>query len=209
MIRNHRTESSLHSHRLLEIFLTLSLILIGTPLFVVAVVLTFFFSGSPIFFSQYRAGRHLDPIRITKIRTMKHGAERLHESLVSEHLAQGGDLFLEARHDFRITRVGKLIRRSSLDEFPQLFSVLRGTMALVGPRPCLYSELKHMGDRDFARFEVAPGVTGWWQVNRDSKHGARRAWEADRQYVDSQSLSLDLKILFRTPLAVLRGRGLE
>jgi exopolysaccharide biosynthesis polyprenyl glycosylphosphotransferase len=159
----------------------------------------------PILFRQVRVGRAGRTFTIYKFRTMRHDAEDLLASLrrLNEH---DGVLF-KVRADPRITRVGRFLRRYSLDELPQLVNVLRGEMSLVGPRPPLPSEVAAYPSDMRRRLVVKPGLTGLWQVSGRSDLGWTEAMRLDLRYVENWSLTLDLVILIRTASAVLRAGG--
>jgi len=149
--------------------------------------------GGPVFYRQRRAGLNGKEFELLKLRTMEVGAE---------HKGAG---FAVNEGDPRITRVGRLLRRLSIDEIPQLWNVVRGDMSLVGPRPTLAYQVQRYSPRQRRRLEVKPGITGWAQI-----HGrARLPWEdrieLDVWYVEHRSPWLDLKILARTPLALFAG----
>ena len=149
--------------------------------------------GGPVFYRQRRVGLHCDEFELLKLRTMDVGAE------------SRGAGFAVNEGDPRITRVGRLLRRLSLDELPQLWNVVRGDMSLIGPRPTLAYQVDRYTPRQRRRLDVKPGITGWAQI-----HGrARLAWsdriELDVWYVEHRSPLLDLKILVRTPLALFAG----
>ncbi len=151
--------------------------------------------GSPIF-TQERAGLGGRPFRIYKLRTMVSGAERIGAGLA---VLPG---------DARITRTGEFLRRYSLDELPNLWNVLRGEMAVVGPRPTLMGQVERYSERQRRRLEVRPGITGWAQVNGRAALPWSERIELDIWYVEHRSLWLDLKILARTVRMVLGGHGL-
>ena len=160
--------------------------------------------GSPIF-AQERVGRRGRRFRFYKFRSMYVDAEsRLHEVLV--HNETDGPVF-KIRQDPRITGVGAFLRRTSLDELPQLLNVLKGDMSLVGPRPPLPREVDQYRPGDLVRLQVKPGLTCLWQVSGRSNVGFDQWMELDRQYVRQMSLWLDLSILARTVGAVLSMRG--
>jgi lipopolysaccharide/colanic/teichoic acid biosynthesis glycosyltransferase len=151
--------------------------------------------GDPLY-TQTRAGLRGEPFEIYKLRTMVSGAEFIGAGLA---LQEGDD---------RITRLGRLLRRYSLDELPNLWNVLRGEMAIVGPRPTLPAQVEQYTDHQRLRLAVKPGITGWAQVNgRASLPWAERI-ELDIWYVEHRSLALDLRIIVRTVEMVLRGQGL-
>jgi exopolysaccharide biosynthesis polyprenyl glycosylphosphotransferase len=163
-------------------------------------------SPGPVFFSQTRVSRRGQQFQIFKFRTMRVDAEALLETLREQNEHRDGPLF-KLRHDPRITRVGRFLRRYSLDELPQLLNVLRGDMALIGPRPPLPVEVASYGDAAHRRLLVKPGMTGLWQVSGRSDLSWEESVRLDLYYVENWSLALDAQILVRTARAVLRGAG--
>jgi exopolysaccharide biosynthesis polyprenyl glycosylphosphotransferase len=162
-------------------------------------------SGGPILFRQERVGRQGRPFTLLKFRTMVHGAEAMLIDLHHRNEADG-PLF-KIRDDPRVTRLGRWLRRWSLDELPQLFNVLKGDMSLVGPRPPLPREVQSYADWQHARLEVAPGVTGLWQVEGRSELSFDKSVRRDLFYIENWSLSFDLFILAKTVPALLSRRG--
>jgi lipopolysaccharide/colanic/teichoic acid biosynthesis glycosyltransferase len=136
---------------------------------------------------------------------MHRGSERLHERLNEHNEAQG--LIFKMKEDPRRTRVGKFLRKTSLDELPQLWNVFRGDMSLIGPRPPLVTEVLAYRDEEFRRLATKPGITGLWQVTLRGRHDFADMVELDRRYADELSVLLDLKILVKTVPTVLFGRG--
>jgi exopolysaccharide biosynthesis polyprenyl glycosylphosphotransferase len=179
--------------------LFLSPLLIGIA---VAVKLT---SRGPEFFRQERVGRDGRTFSMLKFRSMVVGADRMREQLEADNDGNGG--LYKKRDDPRITRVGRLLRRYSLDELSQLFNVLRGTMSLVGPRPPLPTEVERYGFDMHRRFLVKPGLTGLWQVSGRSDLSWDDSVRIDVRYVENWSLTFDLMILWKTVGAVVRGSG--
>jgi lipopolysaccharide/colanic/teichoic acid biosynthesis glycosyltransferase len=153
-------------------------------------------SSGPIFYREPRAGRGAVVFMVYKFRTMVEGAE---------HIGLGRNV---ARNDERITRTGKWLRRTSLDELPQLINVARGQMSIIGPRPAPQSHAEKYTARQRRRLEMQPGITGWAQVNGRNSLSWEERIELDIWYVDHWSPLLDLRILLRTPLALLNARGL-
>ena len=151
--------------------------------------------GSPIY-RQTRVGKDGASFQIYKLRTMKHGAE-----------FTGAGLAIQ-RGDARITRIGHVLRRLSLDELPNLWNVLKGEMSIVGPRPTVAMQVEQYTDRQRGRLAVKPGITGWAQVNGRAALPWSERIELDLWYVEHQSLALDLKILALTWRAVVSGQGL-
>jgi lipopolysaccharide/colanic/teichoic acid biosynthesis glycosyltransferase len=171
----------------------------------VAVKLT---SPGPVMFSQERHGLHKRRFRMHKLRTMYADAEARQAELEAQNEASGP--VFKIRRDPRVTPVGRLLRRTSLDELPQLWNVLQGDMSLVGPRPLPVRDVQRFTEGALMRrFSVRPGVTGLWQVSaRDSL--VFDDWvRSDMQYIDEWSLTLDCRILARTLPAVVRGSGAD
>jgi exopolysaccharide biosynthesis polyprenyl glycosylphosphotransferase len=177
----------------------LSPVLLGISL---AVRLT---SRGPAFFTQQRIGRDGEPFTMVKFRSMVVDAEQLRDTLLEQSDRDG--LMFKMHADPRITRVGSMLRRYSLDELPQLFNVLHGSMSLVGPRPPLPEEVAQYGDDVRRRLLVKPGVTGLWQVSGRADLSWEESVRLDLRYVDNWSLAADLLILWKTARAVLRGSG--
>jgi lipopolysaccharide/colanic/teichoic acid biosynthesis glycosyltransferase len=163
-------------------------------------------SGGPAIYAQERYGLNRRRFRMFKFRTMVQNAEGLQASLESQNEASGP--VFKIANDPRITPIGRFLRRSSIDELPQLFNVLRGDMSLVGPRPLPLRDVdRFTRSGDLRRFSVRPGVTCLWQVSGRSGIGFDEWVALDLQYIDRWSLLLDLVILLRTVPAVLRGTG--
>jgi len=168
-------------------------LVLASPLLGLAALATKLESGGPVLYRQTRVGRHGEDFAVLKLRTMVVGAEKL------------GAGYAVDRGDTRITRVGRILRRTSIDELPQLWNILRGDMSVVGPRPTLRYQVEQYDERQWRRLEIRPGLTGWAQVQgRASLPWADRI-ELDVWYVDHRSPRVDLEILLRTPLALFRG----
>ena len=162
-------------------------------------------SQGPVFFHQERVGKNGRVFACFKFRTMKVGAQALQESLRAQS-QQDGPAF-KILNDPRITRVGRILRKYSIDELPQLLNVLRGEMSLVGPRPPIPEEVDRYEEWQRRRLEVVPGITGLWQVSGRSELSFDEWVMLDIVYIDTWSLGLDLQILARTLPAVLRRAG--
>jgi lipopolysaccharide/colanic/teichoic acid biosynthesis glycosyltransferase len=163
-------------------------------------------SSGPIFFTQLRVGKWGKRFSMYKFRSMTCDAERRKNELVDQNEIPGGVIF-KMKRDPRVTRIGRLVRRSSLDELPQLWNVLRGEMSLVGPRPPVPAEVDTYSLDERSRLEVKPGITCTWQVSGRSELPFRQQVDLDVAYIESQSLRGDLKLLLKTVPAVLMGRG--
>ena len=164
-------------------------------------------SPGPVIFKQQRVGLGGTPFTMFKFRSMRVDAEEHLASLTAEHRDAGNGVLFKMRDDPRLTRPGAFLRRYSLDELPQLFNVLNGTMSLVGPRPPLDSETKAYEKHNFRRFLVRPGITGLWQVSGRSDLSWEDSVRLDLYYVENWSVLNDLILLGRTARAVVRGSG--
>jgi exopolysaccharide biosynthesis polyprenyl glycosylphosphotransferase len=191
--------------RILDI-LVAGFTLVGTlPICLAVVIAIKLDSPGPAIFTQQRVGRHGRRFRFLKFRSMYVDAEqRLSELQV--HNETDGPVF-KMRKDPRITRVGAILRRTSLDELPQVINVLRGEMSVVGPRPPLVGEVEHYRPQDMVRLSVKPGITCLWQIRGRSAVSFDTWMEYDREYIRGMSLLLDLSILVRTVWAVLSCKG--
>ena len=170
-----------------------ALLLAASPVLGLAALAIKLEDGGPVLYRQTRVGKDGRDFELLKLRTMVVGAER-----------QGAGFSVD-RGDPRITRAGRVLRRLSIDELPQLWNVLRGDMSLVGPRPTLRYQVERYDERQRRRLDVKPGLTGWAQVNGRAALPWDERIELDLWYVDHRSPWLDLKILARTPLALFRG----
>ena len=198
--------------RLIDLLLSLALIVIVSPLLLLLWCLVRLTSSGPAFFRQERVGRNMRSFTMLKLRTMYvDNHDQIHRNYVTHLLsadkptAAGENGLFKLEQDPRVTRLGAWLRRTSLDELPQLFNVLRGEMSLVGPRPVLPWEAELFEERYRKRFLVKPGISGLWQVSGRSKLTMREALELDVEYADRQSLALDLSIILRTVPAIFGG----
>ena len=200
--------------RTLDIVGAAILLVLLSPLLLAITLAIRLDSAGPAIFRQRRFGRDLHPFTVNKFRTMRYGVpEDQHRDFVLR-LISGEEPALEASRplykmteDPRVTRVGRLLRRSSLDELPQLWNVLRGEMSLVGPRPPIPYEVEQYPAHWFARFGVKPGVTGLWQVSGRSDVTLEEMVALDVEYIRRRSLFLNIRIIVRTLPAVLSARG--
>jgi exopolysaccharide biosynthesis polyprenyl glycosylphosphotransferase len=191
--------------RALDLALSSFVLLLSLPLILgVAVAIRLSSQGS-VLFRQTRCGLNGRRFTLYKFRTMVEGAEERLAEL--QHLNEMDGPVFKVRRDPRVTRLGRLLRKFSLDELPQLWNVLRGDMSLVGPRPPIPEEVARYERWQRRRLSMKPGITCLWQVNGRNELGFRSWIELDLQYIDSWSLSLDLKILLKTIPVVLSGRG--
>jgi lipopolysaccharide/colanic/teichoic acid biosynthesis glycosyltransferase len=193
--------------RALDLVVTLAMLILLAPVLVVIALVIKLDSPGPVLFRQQRVGRAQRHFLVAKFRTMRHGADHdVHRDYMLA-LIESGTPAPKLAGDARVTRFGEFLRRTSLDELPQLWNVLRGDMSLVGPRPPIPYEVEHYRPHWFARFAVKPGVTGLWQVSGRSEVSLEQMIELDVEYVRRRSVPLNLWILLRTVPAVLSTRG--
>lgn len=193
--------------RLFDLSLSVLLLALLSPLLLLIVVLIKFDSAGPVFFRQQRVREGGRLFWMVKFRSMIDGAEQGERQLMQQ-TGEGLPLFAKSPTDPRVTRVGYFLRRTSLDELPQLFNVLKGEMSLVGPRPELPGLVERYDPWQFKRFAVPQGMTGWWQVSgRMERADPRQRIEDDLFYIRNYSLWLDLVILWKTIWVVIRGQG--
>ena len=185
-----------NASRALDLLVASLALVLGAPLLALAAILIKLESRGPVFYRQRRVGLAGEPFELWKLRTMVPGAESMGAGI---YVVEG---------DPRITRTGRLLRRFSLDELPNLVNVLRGEMAIVGPRPTVQEQVDRYTDRQRRRLEVKPGITGWAQVNGRTSLPWPERIELDVWYVEHRSLRLDIKILARTVRLLATGHGL-
>ena len=195
----------------LDLVVSALALIVLSPLFLLVSLLVKLDSPGPVFFRQRRLGKDMKEFTLLKFRSMRAGdnsaehAAYIATSMTDPEL-QGAGQFKLQRED-RVTRVGAFLRKTSLDELPQLINVLRGDMSLVGPRPCLAYEVEHFKTHHFERFLVPAGLTGLWQVSARAQSTFAEALDLDVLYAQSASLGLDLQLILRTPLQLLRSRA--
>jgi lipopolysaccharide/colanic/teichoic acid biosynthesis glycosyltransferase len=188
-----------------RVFALVLLLALAVPITVIALVIKVTSPG-PVFVKQTRVGRFGKPFVFYKFRSMLKDAELLRDGLEDDNIHEAPTVF-KLRRDPRVTPVGRFMRRTSIDELPNLFNVLRGDMSLIGPRPPLPREVAHYSARDMQRLAATPGMTGLWQIRGRSEIPFENMVEIDLEYIERWSLWLDLYIVLRTPIAVVGGRG--
>jgi lipopolysaccharide/colanic/teichoic acid biosynthesis glycosyltransferase len=182
--------------RAVDVAVSAVVLALASPVIALAMLAIRLESPGPVIYSQRRAGLNGELFDVLKLRTMVDGAEHI-----------GAGLAINADDD-RITRVGAFLRRTSLDELPNLLNVLRGEMSLIGPRPTLPAQVEQYTPRQRGRLQIRPGITGWAQVNGRASLPWEERIELDLYYIEHRSHALDLKILWRTVAMVLGGSGL-
>jgi exopolysaccharide biosynthesis polyprenyl glycosylphosphotransferase len=192
--------------RVMDLVISITSLLVLSPLFLLIALLIKLDSPGPVFFIQERVGFGKRRFRLYKFRSMIDGAEKLQDQLKALNEASGP--VFKIKNDPRVTRVGKFLRKTSIDELPQLFNVLKGDMSIVGPRPLPIKDFNGFQiDIHRRRFSIRPGITCLWQVNGRSSVPFENWMHMDMQYIDDWSLLLDIKIMVKTIPAVLKGSG--
>jgi lipopolysaccharide/colanic/teichoic acid biosynthesis glycosyltransferase len=193
--------------RLLDIIVSCVCLVLLAPLFLFIALMIKLDSPGPVFYKWKILGLHKRPLDSYKFRTMVENADEMKEQLLSENEMKS--VAFKMRDDPRITRMGKWIRKYSLDELPQLWSVLKGDLSLVGPRPPLQTEIEQYEGWHRRKLSVKPGITCLWQISGRNKITDFNEWmKLDLQYIDDWTLWWDIKILFKTLFIVLRGTGM-
>jgi exopolysaccharide biosynthesis polyprenyl glycosylphosphotransferase len=194
--------------RTMDVSLSLLVLLVLLPLELLAAAAIVVESGRPVFFKQQRVGKNGRRFTVYKFRTMTQDAEsHLKELEAQNELGDSGGRMFKMRKDPRVTRVGAILRKLSLDEFPQFLNVVRGEMSVVGPRPPLPEEVERYEREHLYRLRALPGITGLWQVSGRNELSFEDMVRLDRYYLDNWSLGLDLSIILRTIPIVFTGRG--
>lgn len=205
LTRSPTGEARLVAKRIIDIVGAVTALILVAPVMLLTAIAIKLESPGPVFFKQVRSGRNGRKFVMFKFRSMVADAEKLRDQLA--HLNEMDGPVFKIKHDPRITRVGRFIRKTSIDELPQLFNVVVGHMSLVGPRPPLPSEVAQYEPWQRRRLSVRPGITGMWQVSGRNEIAFEKWMRLDLEYIDNWSLWLDLKILFRTVPVVLLHKG--
>lgn len=191
--------------RLLDICGSLAGLVLLSPVFAATALAIRLEDPGPVFYAQKRVGRDGEPFMMYKFRSMVVDADKLVEKLRDEN--EAGDVLFKMRDDPRVTRVGRIIRKLSVDELPQFYNVLRGDMSLVGPRPPIPGEVAEYTQADRLRLGAKPGITCLWQIGGRSELDFSQQVALDVEYIESRSLWRDIVILLKTIPAVLAGKG--
>ena len=192
--------------RFLDIVFSLAALIILAPLFIILAILIKLTSPGPVFFVQVRIGQYGRSFSFYKFRSMYVDAEQRKQELLAKNESADGVIF-KMKDDPRITPIGRIIRKTSMDELPQFLNVLAGDMSLVGPRPPVPAEVREYSIEARKRLNVKPGLTCLWQVSGRSDIPFKEQVKLDKEYISSRSLKSDLLILLRTIPAILSGRG--
>lgn len=196
--------------RLFDFSFSLLVLILGLPLFIMIGIIICCTSRGPVFYVQERIGRGGIPFRCFKFRTMYADAdEKLQTILANDPVKQQEwQNYHKLQNDPRITPIGKFLRRTSLDEFPQFWNVLKGDLSVVGPRPVVYEEIvRHYGSKAYKILSIRPGLTGIWQVSGRANTGYAKRILLDEQYVDTRSFAMDIKIIMQTIPTMINAKG--
>lgn len=211
LTREEANNSSLRAYLILKraqdiFFSLLALIVLCIPMLIVALIIYIDSPGASPFFAQSRVGKDGKIFRFWKFRSMIPNAESKLDDLMHKN-EMDGPVF-KIKDDPRITRVGKFIRKTSIDELPQLWNILKGDMSIVGPRPALPREVEQYGEYEKQRLYITPGLTCYWQTQKNRNDISFEQWlELDIKYIKERSFLVDWKIIFATFGIVLRGNG--
>jgi lipopolysaccharide/colanic/teichoic acid biosynthesis glycosyltransferase len=209
MSKGHKKPVYPRVKRILDVVLSVSALLVIWPVMLIIAILVKL-DGGPAFFAQSRVGRNGRLFKLYKFRSMKKGADRLEEMLSPEELAEYSKEY-KLKNDPRVSKLGSFLRKSSLDELPQLWNIIRGDMSLVGPRPLLPSELtgNYTPEERQMLMSVAPGLTGYWQAvaRNESSYATGERQKQELYYIGRVSFWMDVKIILMTVERVLTGKG--
>ena len=192
--------------RLFDFFAALVGSIVTLPFFLIIAIVIKLDSKGPVFFIHHRVGKNGKPLPILKFRTMVVGAENMIKDFTPEQKKEWEKNF-KLEHDPRVTRIGHFLRKTSIDELPQLYNILAGQLSIVGPRPVTKEEIDKYGDKKDKILSVTPGLTGWWACNGRSDIDYVERMELELYYVEHASLWLDIKIIFKTAQIVITHKG--
>lgn len=206
MANSARKKVYLAIKRLIDIIGSLIGIILLSPIYIIIAILIKFDSPGKVVFGHTRKGKGGRDIKVYKFRTMYSNASEIFENFTPEQKEEYYKNF-KLDNDPRVTKLGGFLRKTSLDEIPQLFNILKGDMTIIGPRPIVEKEISKYGDKAEKLFSVVPGLAGYWQANGRSDTTYEERVEMDMYYIDNMSFWLDTKILFQTAISVLKGEG--
>lgn len=192
--------------RIIDIILSLVALVVLLPVFLIIAIAIKIDSKGTVFFKHKRIGKNGKDIYIYKFRTMKPNAEDMIKDFTEEQMKEFKESY-KLKDDPRITRIGKFLRKTSLDELPQIMNILKGELSIVGPRPVIDEELEKYEENKDKFLSVTPGLTGYWQANGRSSTTYEERMDMELYYVDNCSLWLDIKIFFKTIVSVLKKEG--
>lgn len=192
--------------RVIDVILASVALILLSPLFAIIAIAIKIDSKGPVFFAHKRIGKNGKIIKLYKFRSMVINAEELIKSFTPEQMREYKENY-KLTNDPRITKVGKFLRKTSLDELPQLINIINGDLSIIGPRPVVADELEKYGVNKDKFLSVTPGLTGYWAANGRSNTAYEQRMEMELYYIDNLSLKMDIKVFFKTILSVLKKEG--
>ena len=192
--------------RVIDVILASIALILLSPLFAIIAIAIKIDSKGPVFFEHKRIGKNGKIIKLYKFRSMVINAEELIKSFTPEQMREYKENY-KLTNDPRITKVGKFLRKTSLDELPQLINIINGDLSIIGPRPVIADELEKYGTNKDKFLSVTPGLTGYWAANGRSNTTYEQRMEMELYYIDNLSLKMDIKVFFKTILSVLKKEG--
>lgn len=192
--------------RVIDVILASVALILLSPLFVIIAIAIKIDSKGPVFFAHKRIGKNGKIIKLYKFRSMVINAEELIKSFTPEQMREYKENY-KLTNDPRITKVGKFLRKTSLDELPQLINIINGDLSIIGPRPVVADELEKYGVNKDKFLSVTPGLTGYWAANGRSNTTYEQRMEMELYYIDNLSLKMDIKVFFKTILSVVKKEG--
>ena len=204
--KTSKKEIYLHIKRIADVILSSIGLVILSPLFLILGILVKLDSKGPVFFAHTRIGKDGKKFKMYKFRTMYENAEEMIKEFTPEQMKEWKENY-KLTNDPRITKIGKFLRKTSLDELPQIINIIKGDLSIIGPRPVIEPELEKYGVNKEKFLSVTPGLTGYWQANGRSSTTYEERMEMELYYIDNQSLKLDIKIFFKTIISVLKKEG--
>lgn len=192
--------------RVIDVILASVALILLSPLFVIIAIAIKIDSKGPVFFAHKRIGKNGKIIKLYKFRSMVINAEELIKSFTPEQMREYKENY-KLTNDPRITKVGKFLRKTSLDELPQLINIINGDLSIIGPRPVVADELEKYGVNKDKFLSVTPGLTGYWAANGRSNTTYEQRMKMELYYIDNLSLKMDIKVFFKTILSVLKKEG--
>ena len=201
-----KKKAYMHVKRMSDVILSIIGLIILSPIFLLLALFVKLDSKGPVFFAHTRIGKNGKKFKMYKFRTMYENAEDMIKDFTPEQMKEWKENY-KLTNDPRVTKVGKILRKTSLDELPQIINILKGELSIIGPRPVTNPELEKYGNNKDEFLSVTPGLTGYWQANGRSNTTYEQRMEMELYYCKNMSFLLDLKIFFKTILTVLKREG--
>lgn len=204
--KNSKRNVYLHIKRFFDIVISTIGLIVLSPVFLILAIIVKVDSKGPIFFAHTRIGKNGKKFKMYKFRTMYENAQDMINDFTPEQMKEWKENF-KLQDDPRITKVGKFLRKTSLDELPQIVNIIKGDLSIIGPRPVIEEELEKYGENKEKFLSITPGLTGYWQANGRSSTTYEQRMEMELYYIDNISPKLDVKIFFKTIESVIKKEG--